>query len=384
MSSVSDYVTCKQCGFEDAYYDFNCNTNEWDVSCGRCGYHAASKRHEDNQGKVSWTRLEDRGVGVLFYHCVNSLPYVHQPLSSKESVEDAEKWLREQIAAGKVQANSAYLTRWNEQKEVVEFVIGSNGGSFPNVDLNSFGDDPPAQAKPVYDLEDESPEPEGPDDPRPFQLVEKRCQIKLAFSCDHVLDGWIVLLDGQPEPQNGQVFETAVPCLSCLPRYLTEIGRLGQYPELKRRRTELWEYRSPLAKDGHVVPAFNHPETLQEAASRFYSAHSDRKRFFPDCESAFRRQLQGVPDGEIVVSAWYAEYASTRGIIYADDFVLYLFNGAEGFAARLRKQGFSQVRALEPEEIDVAKEKVSHAPGHWGGSWKMTYPWESRSWQARR
>lgn len=149
MSSVSDYVTCKQCGFEEAYYDFNCNTNEWDVSCGRCGYYAAAKRHEDNDGKVTWTYPEEQGVGVLFYHCVDSLPYVHQPLSSKESVEDAEKWLRERIAAGKVEANSGYLTRWNEEKKVVEFVIGSNESSFPSVDLNSFDDDPPAPAKPA-------------------------------------------------------------------------------------------------------------------------------------------------------------------------------------------------------------------------------------------
>ena len=87
--------------------------------------------------------------GVIFYHCVDSISYVHHPLNSKESVEDAEKWLRRQMAVGKVKANSAYLTRWNEVKEVVEFVIGSNESSFPNVDLNSFDDDPPAQAKPA-------------------------------------------------------------------------------------------------------------------------------------------------------------------------------------------------------------------------------------------
>ena len=363
MSSVSDYVKCKQCGFESAYYDFNCSSNEWDVSCGKCGYYAAAERHEDSDGNVTWTYPEEQGFGVLFYRGVNDLAYCHHPLHSKESVEHAEKWLREKLAAGQVRPSSAYVSRWNKETRSVEFVIGR---------LFEFSN---------YDPDDEIPEQRGPDDLRPFQLVEKRCEVKLRYSCNHILDGRIALLDGQPEPQYGQLLETVLPCLSCLPKYLKEIGRLEQYQEFKQRRTELWEYRFPQAKDGRVMPAFNHPKTLQEAASLFYLAHPDRKRFFPDCESAFRHQLQGLPDEEIVVRYWYAEHAGTRGIISADDFVLYLFNGVEGFAAKLRKQGFTEVQVLEPQEIDAVKEKVSSAPGDWGGSWKMTYPWESRAWQ---
>lgn len=125
MSSVSDYVKCKQCGFESAYYDFNCNSNEWDVSCGRCGYYATAERHEDGGGKVTWTYPEDQGFGVLFYHCLDSLPYVHHPLHSQESVEHAEKWLREKLACGEVDAGSSYLSRWNPETKAVEFVIGT-------------------------------------------------------------------------------------------------------------------------------------------------------------------------------------------------------------------------------------------------------------------
>src|ERR1019366_9614749 len=105
MSSVSDYVRCEQCGFESAYYDFNCGSNEWDVSCGKCGYYSAAERHEDCDRKVTWTYPEEQGCGVLFYHCVNDLPYCHHPLHSKESVEDAEKWLREKLACGDVDAS---------------------------------------------------------------------------------------------------------------------------------------------------------------------------------------------------------------------------------------------------------------------------------------
>jgi hypothetical protein len=141
MSSISDYVKCKQCGFESAYYDLNCRSSEWDVSCGKCGYYAAAERHEDSDGKITWTYPEEQGFGVLFYHGVNDLPYCHHPLHSKESVEDAEKWLREQVASGEVETDCSYLSRWNPETMTVEFVIGTFYG---------FSDyEPPAPAKPT-------------------------------------------------------------------------------------------------------------------------------------------------------------------------------------------------------------------------------------------
>jgi hypothetical protein len=61
MTSVSDYAKCKQCGFESAYYDLDCDSGEWEVQCGCCGYYAAAKRHVDGDGKVTWTHPEDCG-----------------------------------------------------------------------------------------------------------------------------------------------------------------------------------------------------------------------------------------------------------------------------------------------------------------------------------
>ena len=73
MTSVSDYVSCKQCGYLKAYYDFNCDTSEEEVSCGRCGYYAAAERHEEG-GQVTWTHVVKRGWGVVFYHAIDSPP----------------------------------------------------------------------------------------------------------------------------------------------------------------------------------------------------------------------------------------------------------------------------------------------------------------------
>jgi hypothetical protein len=305
------------------------------------------------------------GAGVLFYRWKGGIGYTSSYLATQEEVTEAEQWLREKLAAGQVRPSSAYVSRWNKEANAVEIVIGQLFG------LSS------------YDPDDELPEQAGPDDLRPFQLVEKMRQVKLHYSCNHILDGAIALLDGKAEPKCGQVFETGLPCLSCLPKYLDEIGRPGEFQEFRQRRTELWENRSLDGKHRYVTPAFNHAKTLQEAASLFYAAYPDRKRLFPDSVFDFKLQLHGLPDEENVVTYWYAEHAGTRGILAVNDFELDLFNGVEGFAAKLRKQGFSEVHLLDPQEIDTAKEKVSYAPGDWGGSWKMFYPWQRLSWQAR-
>ncbi len=365
MSSVSDYQQCPQCKFEEADREYNCRTFEEYLQCRKCGYSESVDREEDSEGKATYKHKVVEGAGALFYRWKGAIAYASCYLATDEDVTEAEQWLQERLAAGQIRPGSAYLSRWNKETRSVEFIVGR---------FYEFS---------IYDPDDENTEPEGPDDLRPFQMVEKIRHLSVRYSCNHILDDRIALLNGQPEPQYDQVHKTVLPCLSCLPKYLNEIGRLEQYQEFRQRRTELWEYRSPQAKDGNVMPAFNHPKTLQEAASLFYLAHPDRKRFFPECESAFRHQLQGLPDEEIVVRYWYAEHAGTRGLISVDDFVLYLFNGVEGFAAKLRKQGFTEVQVLEPQEIDAAKEKVSSAPGDWCGSWKMTYPWESRSWQAK-
>jgi hypothetical protein len=288
MSSVSDYVTCKQCGFEEAYYDFNCNTNEWDVSCGRCGYYAAAKRHEDNDGKVTWTYPEEQGFGVLFYRGVNDLAYCHHPLHSKESVEHAEKWLREKVAAGQVRPSSAYLSRWDKEANAVEFVIGHL--------FEPSG----------YDPNDEVPEQMGPDDLRPFQLVEKRCQVKLRYSCKHVLDGWILLLDRQRVPPAGAVFRTDLPCLACLSQSIKSLSVSGadeMAVPLGKRRTQMWENRWLDGSGEYVTPAFDHPQTLEEAASRFYAAYPGRKQCHPE-SMGFHLQLEGWSDEDIAAKKW--------------------------------------------------------------------------------
>ena len=124
MTTVTDYKQCRQCGFERADYELDCWTSEESVDCRMCSHSEAVERVEDADGKVTWKHTVTEGSGALFYRAHDGGAFVARYLSSEEDLLWAEKWLRNEIQAGGVHADSAYLTRWNGEKKAVEFVIG--------------------------------------------------------------------------------------------------------------------------------------------------------------------------------------------------------------------------------------------------------------------
>jgi hypothetical protein len=46
-------------------------------------------------------------------------------LGNDEDVREAEQWLRTKLAAGDVDPESAYLTRWNAETCSVESIVGT-------------------------------------------------------------------------------------------------------------------------------------------------------------------------------------------------------------------------------------------------------------------
>jgi len=113
-----------------------------------------------------------------------------------------------------------------------------------------------------------------------------------------------LLLEGQPEPPMGMVFETVLPCVACIEGYTNtdEVSGTGEPPRsLGVRRTGLWENHSLDGLGRHVSPAFNHPKDLEEAALLFYTAYPDRKRWHPQSRE-FKLQISGSADEDIVAS----------------------------------------------------------------------------------
>jgi len=84
-------------------------------------------------------------------------------------------------------------------------------------------------------------------------------------------------------------------------------------------------------------------------------------------------------DSTMVITAWYAEHGDEAGVIVLNDWALGVcFGGGAGFAGKLRKQGFVNVRNLAtPEELEAAKKPAEGKKmGDWGGPWETQYPWE--------
>lgn len=265
-------MKCTQCGYDEAETEFNCRTSEESVQCRKCGYCESTDAKWEGENLVGYTHQVTQGAGALFFRRKGAIWYTSYFLATQQEVTDAEKWLREKLACGEVRHSSAYVSRWNEEANAVEFLVGR---------FFEPG---------TYDPDDEMPEQRGSSDLRPFQLASKRLQVKLSYSCSHVLDGWIVLLERQPEPPPEKIFATQLPCLDCLP----DVAAAS--PKLPLRHS--WENRDLAGGSNIVTPAFSHPESLEESASLFYAAFPERKRMHPQ-SIGFQLQLEGWSDQEI-------------------------------------------------------------------------------------
>ena len=85
-------------------------------------------------------------------------------------------------------------------------------------------------------------------------------------------------------------------------------------------------------------------------------------------------------ESTMVITTWYAEHAGEHGVIIINDFALGdLFGGRRGFQAKLRDQGFFNVRLLRtPAELEAAKlPKSRKKVGDWSGPWNTRYAWEN-------
>jgi hypothetical protein len=65
------------------------------------------------------------GAGALWYRWTDGIAFTSYYLHSVKEVADAEKWLRERLAAGEIDPSVSYLTRWNKKTKQVEIVLGN-------------------------------------------------------------------------------------------------------------------------------------------------------------------------------------------------------------------------------------------------------------------
>jgi hypothetical protein len=68
--------------------------------------------------------MEQKDNVLGLYRSLNCCTFSIHYLSSAEDVLKVEDWLLNELSAGRVHADGAYLTRWIPGTKVVEFVIG--------------------------------------------------------------------------------------------------------------------------------------------------------------------------------------------------------------------------------------------------------------------
>ncbi len=183
MTTVQDCIRCPQCGYDGADTGFDCDTDEEDTRCRKCGYSEDWERKESSDGEVKYEHRITEGAGVLFFRAKGVSTHEVHYFATQDGVTESAAWLREKLASGAVHPGTAYVSRWNAEARAVEFVIGR---------FYEYGS---------YDPDDEIPEQMGPSDLRPFTLVKKRYHVRLHYCCDHILDAWTFCSKDSPSRQ---------------------------------------------------------------------------------------------------------------------------------------------------------------------------------------
>src|ERR1019366_6294810 len=125
MSVVQKFVTCPQCGYEQADYIYDCRTSEDDTMCRRCGYRERWDAKCDEDGNCcGWKHEINTGAGALWYRDTGQGIFCGDFLNTGKEVLEAEQWLREALDKGQIDPDGSYLTRWNRETKQVEFAIG--------------------------------------------------------------------------------------------------------------------------------------------------------------------------------------------------------------------------------------------------------------------
>lgn len=139
MSCVIDRKECPQC-HNEAVLEYNCRTYETWVQCPFCGYHSKivtlrdRKGSDDSipplkltrEGKIMQRFYERKGYGA---YCLTSKSGSGMFGSvDKKSVDDETRMIsrfRKVFKKPEVDSKRSYLTKWDEDKQRLVFLVGS-------------------------------------------------------------------------------------------------------------------------------------------------------------------------------------------------------------------------------------------------------------------
>ena len=123
MPTVKSKVKCKQCGFPNAIKDFDSGTNEYCISCTRCGCRETFKNKSYfSSGRPEKTVYEiNYSAGAYFVKWKDG-GGAHGRLSEAE-VKGIPARMRADVAAGKL-SKETYVTRFDFKTREVTALVG--------------------------------------------------------------------------------------------------------------------------------------------------------------------------------------------------------------------------------------------------------------------
>ena len=126
MSCVLDHVRCAQCGNPETDYEFSSYHEV--MFCNRCGYWECWDPQYEEGVCCGWNHEIRHSAGALGYRLSGRVAFTSHCLRTRAQVLRAERWLRNRLADGSVELQTAYLTRWDAETKRVKLVIGTFNG----------------------------------------------------------------------------------------------------------------------------------------------------------------------------------------------------------------------------------------------------------------
>ncbi len=123
MSFVQERTCCPQCG-NQAEFEADCWGSQR-TTCLICGYYEQESLKFDAEGNCCGSRRDiGKGFGVLGYRYIDDNFFWNHFLKTPGESHDAERWLRSALRSGAVDVDTAYVTRWSDELNQVEVLVG--------------------------------------------------------------------------------------------------------------------------------------------------------------------------------------------------------------------------------------------------------------------
>jgi len=123
--SVFQPRLCQQCRTQSAQFKHDTRTGDYEIACGRCGRRERHESLHDEEGFYCGFRHEvGQGFGVLFFRFAGGHEFHLHSLHTPRQVGEAESWLWQRLRIGAVDAATASLSRWNDEVQQIESVLG--------------------------------------------------------------------------------------------------------------------------------------------------------------------------------------------------------------------------------------------------------------------